>query len=114
MELAKIEVKPDEELKAAKTQDRTRDDTQKEVDTEVEATVKAWDAMKGAAHRATVPVDKRPRLRFASDNRTELLRVIRRAATLHKVAPHFYAHAEDAKGRHVVTFTLDNPKPKTH
>lgn len=117
IKIAKQKVDPAEQLEHSRTQDRSRDETQLELDKEVGAIVAEWRGMVGDnVDPATVPVDKRPRLRFAVDpsERAELNQMIRRACTFHKVDPHFYKNTEDSRGRSVLTFTVQPRKPKTH
>lgn len=112
----KIKTRPaSADVALVRSHSRDRDEDQKAIDEELATTVKAWLNGKPVAEAAKVPADRRPRVAFAvaPDDKAALKRMIRRAATLHKVTPVFFEDQTDEKtGEVVVTLTVGPPAPK--
>jgi hypothetical protein len=101
------------DVKLATKHSRDRDEDQTAIDAELGKTVAAY--VKAGGDK--VSEDKRPRVAFAvaPDDKASLKGLIRRAATLHKVAPVFFEDtADDATGEIVVTLTVGPPPAKKH
>lgn len=110
LKIAELAAPVDEELKVRKPHVTERDETQMDVDARTGKAAAAW---KDMPNHLKVPEHNRPRVRLAvdPDDKSELKRIIRRAATLHKVDPVYFEDATDDKGRAVVTFTVGPKKP---
>lgn len=109
LKIAEVAAPKDEKLNLRRKHVTDRDETQQDVDKRTGKAVAEWKAM---PNHLKVHEHDRPRIRLAvnPDGKSELKRLIRRAATLHKVDPVYFEDATDSQGRAVVTYTV-GPQP---
>jgi hypothetical protein len=101
------------DVKLSQAHSRDRNEDQQAIDAELATCVKAYTEKGGPKH----PADRRPRVAFAvaPKDKAELKGMIRRACTLHKVAPVWFEDITDeATGEVVVTLTVGPQPPKKH